>query len=226
MMRKIHSFMLLALFFALTAVAKDKPPEVSKEGLHLVEHSDLRVVYKRPGATLEPYKRIALLDCFVEFRENWQRDYNSSVRGAGRRVTDKDADRIKQRVAEEFRKVFTKELETKGGYEIVDGEAADVLILRPAIINLDVASPGKMAPGMYATIVSSAGSMTLYLELYDGKSNEMIAKVMDSRAARSPGGASLGNSVSNKAEADRILRRWADVLRDHLDAARAAPKKN
>lgn len=202
--------------------AQDKLPQVTKDGLELRENSDMRVVYARPGATLAPYKRVALLDCYVEFRENWQRDYNASVRGTGRRITDKDVEKIKQRLAEEFRRVFTTELETEGGYEVVDGEATDVLILRPAIINLDVASPDTMAPGIYTTIVSSAGSMTLYLELYDGGSNELIAKVMDPRAASRRGGAQLGNSVNNKAEADRILRRWADVLRDHLDSARAS----
>jgi putative sterol carrier protein len=204
----------------------DDLPKVSHDGLELRENSDLRVVYVKPGATLEAYKRIALLDCFISFRKNWERDYNSEARGMGQRVNKKDMERIKKRLADEFRTVFTKELETDGGYEIVDEGAEDVLILRPAIINLDVTAPDTRAPGMNRTIVSSAGSMTLYLELYDSLTNDIIARVIDPRADRGRGGgAMLGNSVSNKAEADRILRRWADILRDHLDAARAAAVK-
>jgi Protein of unknown function (DUF3313) len=201
--------------------ADDGAADVSDDGLELREVSNLRSVYARPGATLAPYKRIALLDCFVEFRKGWKRNYNSQVRGAGRRITDEDMERIKKEVAEEFRKVFTKELETDGGYEIVDVAAADVLLLRPAIINLVVTAPDKRAPGRYTTIVDSAGQMTLYLELYDSASDELIAKVVDPRVVRSAGGYAISNSARNKAEADRILRRWADILRDHLDAARA-----
>jgi hypothetical protein len=217
----------MAQLVVVPVFAHNDLPEVSHDGLELRENSDLRVVYVKPGATLEPYKRIALLDCFVSFKKNWQRDYNAQARGMGQRVSKKDMERIQRDLAAEFRKVFTKELETDGGYEIVDEGAEDVLILRPAIINLDVTAPDTRAPGMNRTIVSSAGSMTLYLELYDSLTNDIIARVIDPRADRGRGGgAQLGNSVSNKAEAARILRRWADILRDHLDAARAAAKAN
>lgn len=211
----------LLILFAGTLAAKDLP-DVDENGLHRVKSSEMRVVYARPGATLAGYDRVAILECFVAFRENWQRDYNASVRGAGRRISDEDVARIKRDVADEFRKVFVNELETEGGYEVVDVAADDVLLLRPAIINLDVAAPDTRGPGRYNTIVASAGSMTLYLELYDAASDEMIARVVDPRAAPNRGGASLGNSVNNKAEADRILRRWAGILRSHLDEARAA----
>ena len=220
-MTRLTTIVLSLLLAAHSAVADDLP-DVDENGLHRVKSSELRVVYAKPGATLAGYNRVAILECFVAFREGWQKDYNATVRGSGRRVSDKDVERIKRDVAEKFRKVFVEELETEGGYEVVDVAADDVLLLRPAIINLDVSSPDTRGPGRYNTIVSSAGSMTLYLELYDAASDEMIAKVIDPRAAPNYGGASMGNSVNNKAEADRILRRWADILRDHLDEARAA----
>ena len=221
-MKMIVHFVLLFASVLLTAGANDLP-ETDKDGLQRVEVSNLRAVYVRPGATLQPYQRLALLDCYVEFQKDWQKNYNKQARGAGQRVTDADLERIREDVANEFRKVFTKELETDGGYEIVDETAPDVLVLRPAILNLAVTAPDTRAPGRVTTIVSSAGQMTLYLELYDSESSELLARVIDPRAARNRGGAaSLGNSVVNKSEADRILRRWADILRDHLDAARAA----
>ncbi len=215
--------LLITLAMALTgfsvAQAHDDLPVIDKDGLELRDHSSLRVVYARPGATLEPYKRIALLDCFVAFDEGWLKNYNRTVRGADRRITEEDMERIKREVAEEFRKVFTKELEEEGGYEIVTVAAEDVLVLRPAIINLWPAAPDTRRPGRTTTIVNSAGRMTLYLELYDAKSDQLLAKVIDPRASRGQGGFGLSNSATNKSEADRILRRWADVLRGHLDAA-------
>ena len=211
---------ILAAAFSPGLSAKDKLPDVSHDGLHLQKDTKMAAVYLKPGATLDQYDRIALLDCFVSFKKNWQRDYNQDVVGLGQRISTKDMERIKKEVAEEFKKVYTKELETEGGYTIVDNAAEDVLVLRPAIINLDVTAPDTMSPGMSRTIVSSAGQMTLYLELYDSVTSDIIARIVDAQADRGPGG--ISNPATNKADADRILRRWADTLRSHLDAVKAA----
>jgi hypothetical protein len=74
-----------------------------------------------------------------------------------------------------------------------------------------------MTPDMSATVVSSAGQMTLYLELYDSMTNTLLARVIDPEADDNPL-AQAANAVTNKMAADQILRRWADILRKHLDA--------
>jgi hypothetical protein len=208
----------LALAFSCAVPAADAPPDVSPDGLHLRKSTKSTLVYVRPGATFGKYDKFAILDCLVEFDKNWERDYNS---GATTRVSDSDMDRIKKALADEFKKVFTKEL-TKGGYQVVDSGAPDVLILRPAIVNLRVTAPDLMTPGISMTVVRSAGSMTLYLELWDSVSNTILARAMDAQADQGMGG-QVSSSVTNAAAADRVLRHWADILRDRLDAARAAP---
>jgi hypothetical protein len=125
--------------------------------------------------------------------------------------------RIQSAMSEEFAKVFKKELE-EAGYEVTTELASDVLILRPAIVNLDPTAPDLQTAGMTYTIVQSAGAMTLYMELYDGGTNAKIAMVIDGRAD-SGGMAERANRTTNKAAADRILRQWASRLVKALDAA-------
>jgi hypothetical protein len=204
---------LLAVSLAAVAQAKDMPKE-SHDGLVLQEHSKMRAVYLKPGATLDQYTKVMLLDCYVAFKKNWQRDYNENEVGLDGRITDADVAKIKKSVAEDFKKVFTKELETKGGYEIVTSPAKDVLLIRPAIINLIVTAPDTMTAGMTQNFVSSAGEMTLYMELYDSVTGDIIARVIDPEADRS--GTLIANSVTNTAAADLILKKWADTLRSHL----------
>src|SRR5690606_1770377 len=132
-----------------------------------------------------------------------------------RRVNADDMERIKSALAEEFRKVFTEEL-GKGGYEVVDHTGDDVLIVRPSLINLDVTAPDVMSASRSRSYVTSAGSMTLYMELYDSVTGDIIAKVIDPEAADRGGFAMQANRVTNKAEADRILRKWARLLSSHL----------
>jgi hypothetical protein len=193
------------------------PPEYSKDGLHLQSQSKQRLVYVKPGATFSKYDRVAILDCYVEFQKNWQRDYNKDASLAGQ-VKDSDVERMKNALSGEFKKVFSDELQ-KGGYQVVDSAGPDVLVLRPALINVQVSAPDLMQPGIGGTVVRSAGQMTLYLELWDSVSNSILARVIDAEADQQPS-AQAGNAVTNTAAADAILRKWADDLRSHLDAVR------
>jgi hypothetical protein len=209
--------LLLAVFLAAPAVAKDKLPETTHDGLQLKHHTELAAVYLKPGESLEGYDRLMITDVYVAFKKNWQRNYNRDVMGLDGRVSDKDVETIKNRLAKEFIVVFTKELQDEGGYEVVDEAAKDVLTLRPAIINLVVNAPDVDRVGMSRTFVASAGEMTLYMELYDSMTGDILARVIDVEAAGNHGIAHMSSRLTNKAEADRVLANWADTIRDSLD---------
>jgi len=68
----------IALLAWSGAALGERPPEVSHDGLHLQPDTKFALVYLRPGADFSQYSRIALLDCEVAFRKNWQRDQNSA----------------------------------------------------------------------------------------------------------------------------------------------------
>ena len=209
---------IVSLFLALAAtlaVAKADFPAVSHDGLHLMPDTKLRAVYMKPGADLSQYDRVAILDTYVAFTKHWQREHNEEE-PFDMRVSDKDMKEIRERVAKEFTKEFTKVLSTEGGHQVVTDAGDGVLILRPAIINLDVTAPDTMTAGMSQTVVASAGSMTLYLELYDGKTQSIIARIIDPEAADNVGIAQVANRVTNTADFDRVLRRWAEILNKHL----------
>ena len=210
----------LALAAAVPALAADPPPSVSSDGLQLQpQKSKHRLVYLKPGATFNQYQRVAILDCFVEFEKDWQKDYNRSRVGLDYKVSDADVERMKKGLAERFKKVFVDELQNKGGYQVVDKAAPDVLVLRPALVNVEVNAPDLMAPGIDATVVRSAGQMTLYLELWDSTTNTLLARVMDA-AADDNQFAKQANRATNTQAADRIMRDWAQELRGRLDEVR------
>lgn len=200
------------------AASCGEPAETSFDGLVRVKSPNADLLYTRPGATLSGYKRIALLDCHVAFRKNWQRDQNTS----GIRVSNADMEKIKKNLAEEFRKIFVAELQDKGGYQIVTEGGDDVLILRPAIIDLDISAPDVMSPGRSRSFATSAGDMTLYIELFDGASGEILARVADREQARDMGRMTWQTSLTNRNEAEKIMRKWATWAREALDRARTS----
>lgn len=214
----------IALVPAAVLSAAEPAPQVTKEGLELRKQTKQRIVYMRPGAVFTQYNRVAILDPYIEFSQTWLRDYNNSVRDMSRRVSDSDLERAKKDLSAQFRKIFEKEL-TKGGYQITNDAAPDVLVLRPALVNIEVSAPDLMTPGRSATYAESAGQMTLYLELWDSTSNTILARVVDAQSDSNTFGQRT-SSVTNRAAADRILADWAAELRTKLDLARGKSEEH
>jgi hypothetical protein len=175
----------------------------------------------KPGADLSQYDKVALLEAYVSFAKNWQRDYNATA-DFQHRVTDKDMKEIRAKVAQEFNREMTRVLTADGRQMAAEG-GTGVLVVRPAIVNLEITAPDVMAPGIDHTFVASAGSMTLYMELLDGKTGDLIARVIDPEAADNVGMVQISNSVTNTADFDRAVRRWANILNSHLAEVAAAP---
>jgi Protein of unknown function (DUF3313) len=198
--------------------AANEPAPVSNDGLQLKVHTGNRLVYVKPGATFGNFDKVMILDCFIQFEKNWQRNYNSNEPDLERQVSDENVLQMKQALAAEFKRVFAQELQN-GGYQVVTAAAPDVLLLRPAIIDLVVTAPDLRAAGMDANFVSSAGSGTLYLELWDSATNTILARVMDAEADQQAF-TRRADSVSNTAAADTIIKGWADSLTKHLEAVR------
>jgi hypothetical protein len=208
-----------SLFIFWGQLASADLPETSYDGLRRVPSKEVQALYVKPGATLASYTQVAMFECLVAFRKHWQSDQNAAYP----KVTAKDMDKMKQVLSDEFRKVFTQELQ-KGGYSVTNTAGENVLILRPAIIDLDIVAPDNMGAGRNYTFATSAGSMTLFLELYDGATGEILARVVDPRQAREDARLKWQNSVTNLVEADYLLQRWASLLRSALDRARTQPK--
>jgi len=218
--RTLFLLFVASLFVVATPLAakKDELPQVTEDGLHLVPDSKLAIVYAEPGADLAGYKRIKLLDAYVAFKKNWLRDQRrGSVQPL--RVNSKDMEKITSKLSQEFHAVFKQVLED-GGYEVVDENADDVLTVRPAIINLDVTAPDTPSAGRSSSFTASAGEMTLYIELYDSVTGDLIAKALDRVVDSDRGFYTWTTSVSNKAAADRMLKGWARILREALDEAK------
>jgi hypothetical protein len=214
----ILSALLSFPFTAVHAKKKQELPDVTADGLHRVPDSRLAIVYAEPGADLGPYNRVSILPAHVAFKKNWARDQrSSSVQPL--RINSREMEKIKDRLATEFQEVFKGAL-TDAGYELTEEAADDVMIVRPAIINLDVNAPDTMSAGRSTTYTSSAGEMTLYIELYDSVSGDIIAKALDRRMDRNTGIYTWTNSVTNRAAANRILKGWAGVLVDALNEAK------
>ena len=207
---------ILMSFFATQSVLAEE--ELSQfENLVPVEDAQVAVAYIDPNADFSVFERAMILDTFVSFRSGWERDQRRGTRGT--RISTNDIDRIKTGVSELFNSVFIEALEADDGFEIVSEADYDVLLIRAAIIDLDITAPDTSSAGRSRTYTADSGAATLYIELYDSVSGQIIGRAFDRQAARNPGSfMRWTNRASNTADARRVFRSWADQLRVFLDS--------
>ncbi|MFV0278254.1 MAG: DUF3313 family protein [Parahaliea sp.] len=226
-MKKFLVALSVSLVFTvmLPACAELQPaaPAVSYDGLELVPSRSFAEVYQKPGADLGNYHKYGVTDCSVAFRKNWLRDQNEERINLTSRVTQEDVDRIKHTLGEDCEQQFREALAEDPAYELVEEftNGEEVLVLRPSIIDLDINAPDVRNAGISRNYTTSAGEMTLSLELVDATTGEVLVRIVDRQRDIDDGYLSWSNSVTNRAEADRMLRRWGRELRKGLDQVRA-----
>ena len=207
--------LLLFLLVPLAGQAQDEEATVTFDGLVLVEDAEVHAAFVHPDADFSVFKRVAILPALVAFRSDWQRRQNQGSRS--RNVRASDMERIKEDVADLLNDVFIEQLEA-AGYEVVHDAGDDVLILRPAILDLDVVAPDVSAASRSRTYTATTGAATLLLELFDSTTGQILGRAVDRRTAgRSGGFATRSNRVTNRGDARREFRVWANQLVEFLD---------
>lgn len=216
------SGILLAILGGCATTTNDSLPAVTSDGLKRIDSKKVDALYWADGASLAGYDSVMLLDTPVAFRKNWMRDYNANRISLTHRVSQEDMDRIKAGLSELFKEEFSRTLEN-GGYKLVDQPGENVLLLRPAITNLDVNAPDLNTPDNTRSYTAEAGEMTLYMELHDSATSAKIGEIVDHEESMDTMQIQYTNRVTNRAEAQQIVRKWAGLLVDALDEAHGKP---
>ena len=225
---KLHTGIVLLttlIFAGCSNTYQGNAPQETAEGLDLKHESRSTLAYKKPGVDFAEYDKVQIAPSTVAFKKNWKRDYNRGAASLSTQVREKDVIRIKESVAELLDEVFLEEFTRDNGYPIVKQATEGTLLIRPAIINLDVHAPDIATSTRRTTFTNDSGSATLYLELYDAVSGEILARVLDSQVAGDRGYYQWSNRVTNRADAKRIIRSWAKTLRTKFDETHQGSKK-
>jgi len=186
---------------------------MSYDGLQKASVKGVEIAYVRPGATLDGYTSVELAPVYVAFTKNWT---PTPAADSPWPVSDEQRQKIKEQVATLVYNAFAKELQDKGGFPIVDAPGPHVLLVKVNIINLNITAPVAQTAGPGGTMVNTPGYATLYAELFDSETGQVLARVVDMQQADY----SVSYYENNMPEAQAIATQWAKLLRDHLDQAR------
>jgi hypothetical protein len=211
---------LLALPGAYAATVAELDQAMAHDGLQKITVKGIDLAYARPGATLADYKRVRLDPIQVAFHKDW----DPKRTGSNLKLSTSERENIKNGVSQLVQEEFTRELQAKDAYQVVNESGPDVLRVKASIVNLYVNAPDTQSPGRSRTYTVSAGEMTIFVELFDSETGELIARMVDRSVARDTGTMNISNSVANSSEARAIASAWARILRNGLDKAHGIGK--
>ena len=189
--------------------------EVTHDGLHRVDRTVMDMVWVKPDIDLTGYKKIMLVGAGLAFKEvdaKGTRSYHRRSNQTEFPISEKNRERLR----DEVKKAFEKELSKVTRFETTNTPGDDVLLLAGGLIDIVSNVPPEPA-GRVDIYLSQVGEATLVLELRDSITNEILIRSADRRAAEVMDGFWIeSSSVSNWSEVRRLARSWARLLRKRL----------
>jgi hypothetical protein len=154
------------------------------------------------------YRTVLIEDAPVSFVTRWANVHRNVV-------SNRDIARLRKEMADVLKEELTEKLSADGRYRIVEEAEVDTLLIKPEIIDLNVAAPGS---GQHTKLVDSAGYATLSLEMVDAFSGLPAVQLLDRKEARGSGREYfMGNRSNNAREFRRMMAGWAERVRSQLD---------
>ena len=193
-----------------------KKGDVTTDGLTVVKSTRHTEKQIKDGVNWSEFTQYQITPVEVSFRKNWKRDHNRTQRTLSLQVTDEDMARIRESVGEIVYEEFDKTLQEKGGLTKVDQADSNTLVFKPRIIDLDVYAPDVDSSSISHSYVRQAGRATLFLEIHDAVSGEILSRWVDTREDPDKGYFDWANRVTNTGEARLVARAWAKRLVEDL----------
>lgn len=188
------------------------PEETTPDGLVRVPSRAAGGVYRAPGAPFMQYKRFIVEPLTVDFVKSWFKNHPD--------VSDKEVRRMRDEAARMFLDEFTDVMIEEGGFTMADAPGEDVLLLAPALTELDVPAP-ETSTVETRSLSPRRPSMTLTGELRDAATGKLVGRVIVIAPGERYGMSELrpANRVTNAYELRLVFGRWMGMLREALAVA-------
>jgi uncharacterized protein DUF3313 len=214
---KIRMLVLTCLLLGSAVQAQDEGPEVTEDGLVRVPSSRNVGVYRLPEATFNQYQRVQIAPIKVEFKKGWERNH--------REMNEKDLQKLRGQLAFTYREELIKELVNRGGYKLAKEATPDTLRVSASILQADITAPKASADLAERTLVRTAGSMKLVVELHDAASGVLIARLIDYAQPPEYREPRLATEISNLADFRVEFESSARYTHEALAVARSAKRE-
>ncbi|HEY3487239.1 MAG TPA: DUF3313 family protein [Gammaproteobacteria bacterium] len=200
--------LLIASLAAVAAVDDRQYPTGTPAGLEPIKSQEFEILYVKPGFEPSNYGKLLIEQPEVSMQEFWEWKFTDNI-------TREEVEQISATTARIVHEQFSTKLSAENGYELTESKGDRVLILKPSIIDLHLAAPHRNQN--QRTLIKSAGAATLYLEIRDGATSELLLRAIDHDLARERVRFYTASRTTNERDLEIMISRWAKGLRQHLN---------
>lgn len=219
-LRSLFITVVILSVIGCTGIPDNQTPQgdLSHDGLLTVKSEKGIQIQVKQGLDWGRYDNVVIDKSHVAFTHNWDRDYNRDHRAG--RVREADMDQIRERVGDIVNDSVTERFVNAPGITVTTQADKNTLQITPNVINLDVNAPDLNTAGINRTYARSAGSLTIFLEIHDATTGEILARWVEDLEDREDMYLEWTNRVTNTADARRVINRWADEFVAGFNALR------
>lgn len=201
---------------------KLKKGDITTDGLTIIKATTFTEKQIKNSVKWSEYTKYQISPGEVSFRKDWKRDYNRFQKSLSMKVTDQDMLRIKNTVGKIVYEELDKALKDTGSLIKADEPDSNTLLFKPRVINLDLYAPEvQNAPVISRKYIRQAGLATLFLEVYDAVSGEILARWIDTREDSDRGYFEWANRITNAERVRNVVQIWTRRLVEGLDELKA-----
>ena len=195
----------------------DDGPDLEK-----VKRAKFRETYVNTAVDFTQYNKIYQGEALFDYRDapppqRYRSSFHTRSRSGIYGISEKDKERFEQMVSE----AFDKELAKGKQFTITDTIDENTMYLRGALVDIVSRVPPEFT-GSSEVYLATVGEATLVLELLDGRSGEVLARIAERGRIGRPGG-QIDGMPANSVTIDADVRRWASGAarrqRSELDLA-------
>jgi hypothetical protein len=213
MLRAVGVVAVLCLACAGAPPHFDADGAADADGLRPLVGTRFDKAWARPGLDLSRYSRIWLVSAGVEYGEPPEKPYGGQIDWS---TAPLQREELEAELLSAFRQAFFSD----GGWKIAEAAGADVLLVRAALIDVEVYVPPEPISARAAVILESSGRATLLLGVHDSVSNQALLRFADRRDFESAVGPRQSSPLANRQQVRRTLEIWAELARFRLDELR------
>jgi len=218
----ISAFLLSGVGIAFAADKEElKKGDITTDGLTITKSTTFTQTEIKKGIAWSEYTKYKITPVEVSFRKNWQKDHNLNQISLSQQVTEKDMVEIRESIGKIAYKELDKALQRKGNLTKTDTDDSKTLLFKPKVINLDIYAPDVQGSQRTISYIRQAGKATLFLEVYDSVSGEILGRWVDTREDPDRGYFDWANRVTNNERMRIVISTWANRLVEGLDKLEA-----
>ncbi len=199
---------ILSTILTAGCAVQGQQPAATQDGLKLVSSTETSTLYEKPDVDFSTYKAVMLADTRVAFKKFWRSDRTVHASPMAIRTTKEN---LAKYMNEELQKTLTA-----AGYKVVTEPANDVLLIQPAIVNLDIEAIDDLKASVSLTYSQTPGEMTVSLRLFDSVTNDLLSSYVDTESGQDYNIMFEQNAVTNAQGAKVAIDKWAGALLSQL----------